>query len=171
MWGRKPNPVHVLTEDKCRQLAPVSKLVRMVMLLAIKDGATVVRIDPNRDNNLAYFVGDAFVDLVPALRHILKDVCADLQSMARIHVPPRALSSLLSWLGVRQPSSAAGHPLKGRFRLQIDGKQIQVLVCITSVESGSRAVLRLVNPAMAPLEAGELLIKLWRRPREHQRND
>ncbi len=171
MWGRKPNRLHVLTEHSCRQPAPVGKLVRMVMLLAIKDGATVVRIDPNRDNNLAYFVGDAFVDLVPVPQHIIKDICADLQSMARIRVPLRAISSFLSWLGVRKPGFATGLPLKGRFRLQIDGKQIQVLVRITSSESGSRAVLRLVNPATASPEAGDLLRKLWLRPGEQERND
>lgn len=170
MWMPKPNRLEILVYDNVNRLAPIGKLIRIVLLLAIKDGATEIRFHPDRRQNLEFLVGDVFYDLVPVPEHTLEGMSAELQQMAEPRLPVRAFTRIRSLLGLGTLRSAVRRPFKGRFRLQIDGKQIQVLVRITPIPSGPQMILRLINPAMAAPEAKRLVQELWRRSREHVRN-
>jgi hypothetical protein len=85
LW--EPAGVVTLTDDRYRtaDVQPLVKLIAMVFLLAIKDRATEVRLEPGQEEpRLCYRCDGRMFDMVPPPRHLCRSIIRIVKAMANL---------------------------------------------------------------------------------------
>lgn len=131
----------------------VRKFVYFVLLLAVKDGATEVRIEPSESEGvwkLRYQVGSVWDELEPIPLHI--PIAQEVRRLARMYYGFRWWRRLTGL--ANQPATK-----EGGIRLIISGAEIDVIVSIHSrgFEAPESVVLRLPGPELPSEGAWRIL--------------
>jgi len=108
--------------------APVVKLVNLVLLQALKDGATDVHFEPHEDKfRIRYRVDGVLYEMMPPPRHLARPVVNRLKVMAALDVAEYRL------------------PQVGRIELNVSGQTIDIRMSTMPTAHGERAALRIVR--------------------------
>jgi hypothetical protein len=121
------------------------KLWSMVLLLAVKDLATVVRYEPNRgERSLSYRVNGIYHDLVAPPVHMADILIDEIERMAGRVRPPRLLPGALRRL-VRGQPGPADRLQKALVELKVGDQFVDAIVTIEPTRAGRRVVVYLVD--------------------------
>ena len=122
------------------EAAPVVKLVNLILLRAIKEGASDIHLDPAEDNRgrVRLRVDGVLRDLEPLPEGLLQPVVGRLKIMANVDVAERRL------------------PQDGRIRVKVEGREVDLRVCVVPTMLGERVCMRLVARAEGPLPLDRL---------------
>lgn len=133
---------------------PAQKLWTVVLLLAVKDGATRVWYDPAKgESRLGYEIGDVEHAMVPPPKHIE----AELTKMAENLVRRRsALGFLAGFFG---GSTVRSSPLEGSFVAKFEGQRVTVSATVDLV--GSCVMLRPLPESSAAPAAHAVLKSIF----------
>ncbi|MDD4896722.1 MAG: ATPase, T2SS/T4P/T4SS family, partial [Atribacterota bacterium] len=116
--------------------APVITLVNLIMLRAIKEGASDIHIEP---------YGDKFLKVRYRIDGILHDIMS----------PPRSLHmAIVSRIKIMSNLNIAERrlPQDGRIKVQVHGREVNFRVSTIPAVNGESAVLRILDPAQIMLD-------------------
>ncbi len=117
--------------------APVAQLVNLILLEAVKAGASDVHIEPYADElRVRYRIDGILADQASPPRHMEAGLVSRLKVMAHLDIAERRL------------------PQDGSARVRVGDRDIDIRVSTVPVAEGERVVLRLLHrqSAMLPLE-------------------
>jgi hypothetical protein len=164
--------------EAIRALPPARKLLYLVLLLAIKDGASEVRFEPltpgdvlgpefppwnggeSREGwvvpprsrwhgcRVRYYLGGTWYDMVPVPVPV-HALSREVAALTRLGFIHRPVRYIHRWLAALR--GARPRPLESRLRLLVGGKEVEVLACL-----GAPLVLHL-SPGDAGQDAHDLL--------------
>ncbi len=116
--------------------APVISLVNLIMLRAIKEGASDIHIEPYGDKSLK-------------VRYRLDGILHDIMS------PPRGLHmAIISRIKIMSNMNIAERrlPQDGRIKVQVHGREVNFRVSTIPAVNGESAVLRILDPDQIMLD-------------------
>ncbi len=131
-----------------RESTDAGKLVRMVLLLAIKDEAEFVLLDSRPDGmTIRYCIAGVWYEMVPPPRHLATGIMKELRVLTRAAAPGRRWADWLrpTWWRQRRTQVKAH---SGNFACRVNTTVIDIWARFVASLSGERAVLSL-RPARA----------------------
>lgn len=121
------------------------KLWSMVLLLAIKDLATVIRYEPHRrERALSYRVNGVYYDLVPPGEPLAMGLIDEIEEMATPGGPSWLPSGLWRRLAGTADSSAE-RPQKSLVELKVGDQVVDAIITIESTRAGRSVIIYLVD--------------------------
>jgi type II secretory ATPase GspE/PulE/Tfp pilus assembly ATPase PilB-like protein len=144
-WGLRgatlePPVVDLGDANAYANAGPVRKLIYLVLLLSLKDKASEIRFEPERERyKLSYVVDKAVHDLAPPPLLMAARIGNAIKVMADLDITKRRV------------------PQNGGVRLLVDGSSAEVLVSIQPTEFGERATLNITATAEASQRAARVL--------------
>jgi type IV pilus assembly protein PilB len=150
-------PIHVLSADDFEDENTVPKLVKMVLLLATKDGASEILFEPQESSyRLRYQVAGKWYDMVPPPEHLGRRIAQVFKVMADLDI------------------CNARSPQEGRMRFALADGEAEMLVSIQPSPHGEAVRVSIVTNSMEKA-AKELLDAYLSRgsypPAEDERSD
>lgn len=128
--------------DSLMELAesnPVKKLLNLVLLQAIRDGASDVHFEPFEDEyKMRYRIDGVLYEMVPPPRHIAVAVSSRIKVMADLDIAERRL------------------PQDGRIALTVGGKPVDLRVSVLPTMFGESIVLRILDRSQVTLDLNRL---------------
>jgi len=115
-------------------LAPVKKLLNLVLLQAIKDKASDIHFEPFEDEfKMRYRIDGVLYEMVPPPRYVALAISSRIKVMANLDIAERRL------------------PQDGRIELQLKGQPIDLRVSVLPTLFGESVVLRVLDRANVQL--------------------
>ncbi len=116
--------------------APVISLVNLIMLRAIKEGASDIHIEPYGDKALKvrYRIDGILHDIMSPPRSLHMAIISRIKIMSNLNIAERRL------------------PQDGRIKVQVHGREINFRVSTIPAVNGESAVLRILDPAQIKLD-------------------
>ncbi|MDD4363330.1 MAG: ATPase, T2SS/T4P/T4SS family, partial [Atribacterota bacterium] len=116
--------------------APVISLVNLIMLRAIKEGASDIHIEPFGDKALKvrYRIDGILHDIMSPPRSLHMAIISRIKIMSNLNIAERRL------------------PQDGRIKVQVHGREINFRVSTIPAVNGESAVLRILDPAQIKLD-------------------
>jgi len=109
-------------------LAPVKKLLNLVLLQAIKDKASDIHFEPFEDEfKMRYRIDGVLYEMVPPPRYVALAISSRIKVMANLDIAERRL------------------PQDGRIELQLKGQPIDLRVSVLPTLFGESVVLRVLD--------------------------
>jgi type IV pilus assembly protein PilB len=113
------------TAESMVDCSPVQKLIAMVLLLAIKDRASEIRIQAQKNLcRLFYVIRGVSIDLVPPPPEIAPQVIRSIQAAAHLDLP------------------SFRNETQNRMQLRIGDFSVPLVVEILTIKEGKEAVIR-----------------------------
>lgn len=116
--------------------APVISLVNLIMLRAIKEGASDIHIEPFGDRSLKvrYRIDGILHDIMSPPRSLHMAIISRVKIMSNMNIAERRL------------------PQDGRIKVQVHGREVNFRVSTIPAVNGESAVLRILDPAQIMLD-------------------
>ena len=116
--------------------APVISLVNLIMLRAIKEGASDIHIEPYGDKSLKvrYRIDGVLHDIMSPPRSLHMAIISRIKIMSNLNIAERRL------------------PQDGRIKVQVSGREVNFRVSTIPAVNGESAVLRILDPAQIMLD-------------------
>lgn len=116
--------------------APVIALVNLIMLRAIKEGASDIHIEPYGDRSLKvrYRIDGILHDIMSPPRSLHMAIISRVKIMSNLNIAERRL------------------PQDGRIKVQVHGREVNFRVSTIPSVNGESAVLRILDPASINLD-------------------
>ena len=116
--------------------APVIALVNLIMLRAIKEGASDIHIEPSGDRQLKvrYRIDGVLHDIMSPPKSLHMAIISRVKIMSNLNIAERRL------------------PQDGRIKVQVHGREINFRVSTIPAVNGESAVLRILDPAQIMLD-------------------
>lgn len=116
--------------------APVISLVNLIMLRAIKEGASDIHIEPYGDRSLKvrYRIDGVLHDIMSPPRNLHMAIISRIKIMSNMNIAERRL------------------PQDGRIKVQVHGREVNFRVSTIPAVNGESAVLRILDPAQIVLD-------------------
>jgi type IV pilus assembly protein PilB len=116
--------------------APVISLVNLIMLRAIKEGASDIHIEPYGDKSLKvrYRIDGILHDIMTPPRSLHRAIISRIKIMSNLNIAERRL------------------PQDGRIKVQVHGREVNFRVSTIPAINGESAVLRILDPAQIMLD-------------------
>ena len=116
--------------------APVISLVNLIMLRAIKEGASDIHIEPYGDRSLKvrYRIDGVLHDIMSPPRNLHMAIISRIKIMSNMNIAERRL------------------PQDGRIKVQVHGREVNFRVSTIPAVNGESAVLRILDPAQIMLD-------------------
>ena len=116
--------------------APVISLVNLIMLRAIKEGASNIHIEPYGDRSLKvrYRIDGVLHDIMSPPRNLHMAIISRIKIMSNMNIAERRL------------------PQDGRIKVQVHGREVNFRVSTIPAVNGESAVLRILDPAQIMLD-------------------
>jgi type IV pilus assembly protein PilB len=116
--------------------APIISLVNLIMLRAIKEGASDIHIEPYGDKSLKvrYRIDGILHDIMTPPRSLHMAIISRIKIMSNLNIAERRL------------------PQDGRIKVQVHGREINFRVSTIPAINGESAVLRILDPAQIMLD-------------------
>ncbi len=116
--------------------APVISLVNLIMLRAIKEGASDIHIEPFGDKSLKvrYRIDGILHDIMSPPRSLHMAIISRVKIMSNMNIAERRL------------------PQDGRIKVQVHGREVNFRVSTIPAVNGESAVLRILDPAQIMLD-------------------
>ena len=116
--------------------APVISLVNLIMLRAIKEGASDIHIEPSGDKHLKvrYRIDGILHDIMSPPKSLHMAIISRVKIMSNLNIAERRL------------------PQDGRIKVQVHGREVNFRVSTIPAVNGESAVLRILDPAQIMLD-------------------
>ena len=116
--------------------APVISLVNLIMLRAIKEGASDIHIEPYGDKSLKvrYRIDGILHDIMSPPRNLHMAIISRIKIMSNMNIAERRL------------------PQDGRIKVQVHSREVNFRVSTIPAINGESAVLRILDPAQIMLD-------------------
>ncbi len=116
--------------------APVVALVNLIMLRAIKEGASDIHIEPYGEKSLKvrYRIDGILHDIMSPPRNLHMAIISRVKIMSNMNIAERRL------------------PQDGRIKVQVHGREVNFRVSTIPAVNGESAVLRILDPAQIMLD-------------------
>lgn len=119
--------------------APVVKLVDLVVREAIRERASDIHIEPQRDRiSLRYRIDGVLYEMPPPARQMLMPIISRIKILSKMDIAERRL------------------PQDGGFSVAIDDKLIDLRVSSIPTIYGEKVVLRILDKSRVPLDLSQL---------------
>ncbi|MHC4788794.1 MAG: GspE/PulE family protein [Planctomycetota bacterium] len=125
--------------EEMANIAPVRKLLNLILLQAIQDRASDIHFEPFEDEyKVRYRVDGVLYEMVPPPNHLHLAISSRLKVMAQLDIAERR------------------HPQDGRIELNISGSPVDLRVSTLPTMFGESVVLRVLDRRLVALDVNEL---------------
>lgn len=119
--------------------APIKKLLNMVMLLAIRDQASDIHLEPFEDEFKIRVRADGVLyEMVPPPRHLANAIVSRVKVMANLDIAERRL------------------PQDGRIELNVGGNSVDLRVSVLPTLFGEAVVMRVLDRTVVALDLNKI---------------
>jgi type IV pilus assembly protein PilB len=126
-------------EDELVDAAPIRKLLNMVMLLAIKDQASDIHMEPFEEEFKIRVRADGVLyEMVPPPRHLANAIVSRIKIMADLDIAERRL------------------PQDGRIELNVGGNPVDLRVSVLPTLFGEAVVMRVLDRTVVQLDLNKI---------------
>ena len=127
------------SDEEMADAAPIRKLLNMVMLLAIKDQASDIHLEPFEDEFKIRVRADGVLyEMVPPPRHLANAIVSRIKVMAELDIAERRL------------------PQDGRIELNVGGNPVDLRVSILPTLFGEAVVMRVLDRTVVQLDLNKI---------------
>jgi type IV pilus assembly protein PilB len=147
----RDGPIDLTSVEALAESAPVRKLLNMVLLLAIRDGASDIHFEPFEHEFRIRLKADGVLqEMVPPPRHLAFAITTRIKVMANLDIAERRL------------------PQDGRIELNVGGHPVDLRVSVLPTLFGESVVMRVLDRGVVSLDLAKVGMdeKLLRRFRE-----
>jgi type IV pilus assembly protein PilB len=128
-------PIDIGGAEALAESAPVRKLLNMVLLLAIKDHASDIHLEPFEDEFRIRIKADGVLyEMVPPPRHMAFAITTRIKVMANLDIAERRL------------------PQDGRIELSLHGHPVDLRVSVLPTMFGESVVMRVLDRSVVSLD-------------------
>ncbi len=128
-------PIDISGAEALADSAPVRKLLNMVLLLAIKDQASDIHLEPFEDEFRIRIKSDGVLyEMVPPPRHLAFAITTRIKVMANLDIAERRL------------------PQDGRIELTVGGHPVDLRVSVLPTMFGESVVMRVLDRTVVSLD-------------------
>ena len=133
------NVYNITDTDELVDAAPIRKLLNMVMLLAIKDKASDIHMEPFEDEFKIRVRADGVLyEMVPPPRHLANAIVSRIKIMADLDIAERRL------------------PQDGRIELNVGGNPVDLRVSVLPTLFGEAVVMRVLDRTVVQLDLNKI---------------
>ncbi|QDT29958.1 GspE/PulE family protein [Gimesia panareensis] len=133
------NVYNITDTDELVDAAPIRKLLNMVMLLAIKDQASDIHMEPFEDEFKIRVRADGVLyEMVPPPRHLANAIVSRIKIMADLDIAERRL------------------PQDGRIELNVGGNPVDLRVSVLPTLFGEAVVMRVLDRTVVQLDLNKI---------------
>jgi type IV pilus assembly protein PilB len=124
--------------------APVRKLLNLVLLLAIKDHASDIHLEPFEDEfRIRIKAEGVLYEMVPPPRHLAFAITTRIKVMANLDIAERRL------------------PQDGRIELMVGGHPVDLRVSVLPTLFGESVVMRVLDRSVVSLDLAKVGMNAW----------
>jgi len=125
--------------EEMANIAPVRKLLNLILLQAIQDRSSDIHFEPFEDEfKIRYRVDGVLYEMVPPPKHLHVAVTSRIKVMSRLNIAERRI------------------PQDGRIELNISGNPVDLRVSTLPTMFGESVVMRVLDRRMVALDINEL---------------
>jgi type IV pilus assembly protein PilB len=125
--------------EELAEAAPIRKLLNMVLLLAIKDQASDIHLEPFEDEFKIRVRADGVLyEMVPPPRHLANAIVCRVKVMSNLDIAERRL------------------PQDGRIELNVGGNQVDLRVSVLPTMFGEAVVMRVLDRTVVQLDLNKI---------------
>ncbi|MBM4087075.1 MAG: pilus assembly protein PilB [Planctomycetes bacterium] len=125
--------------EQMANIAPVRKLLNLVLLQAIKDKASDIHFEPFEDEfKIRYRIDGVLYEMVPPPKHLSVAITSRIKVMANLDIAERRL------------------PQDGRVELNISGSPVDIRIAILPTMFGESTVMRVLDRSVVSLDIERL---------------
>jgi type IV pilus assembly protein PilB len=125
--------------EELAEAAPIRKLLNMVLLLAIKDQASDIHLEPFEDEFKIRVRADGVLyEMVPPPRHLANAIVCRVKVMSNLDIAERRL------------------PQDGRIELNVGGNQVDLRVSVLPTMFGEAVVMRILDRTVVQLDLNKI---------------
>jgi type IV pilus assembly protein PilB len=127
------------SEEELSDAAPIKKLLNMVILLAIRDQASDIHLEPFEDEFKIRVRADGVLyEMVPPPRHLANAIVSRVKIMSDLNIAERRL------------------PQDGRIELNVGGNQVDLRVSVLPTLFGEAVVMRILDRTVVALDLNKI---------------
>ena len=127
------------SDEELADATPIRKLLNMVMLLAIKDQASDIHLEPFEDEFKIRIRADGVLyEMVPPPRHLANAIVTRVKVMSELDIAERRL------------------PQDGRIELNVGGNPVDLRVSVLPTMFGESVVLRVLDRTVVALDLNKI---------------
>ena len=132
-------PINLSDVSELVDSAPVRKLLNMVLLLAIKDQASDIHLEPFEDEFKIRVRADGVLfEMVPPPRHLANAIVSRVKIMANLDIAERRV------------------PQDGRIELTVGGNSVDLRVSVLPTLFGESVVMRVLDRTVVQLDLNKI---------------
>jgi type IV pilus assembly protein PilB len=132
-------PIDLTSVEALADSAPVRKLLNMVLLMAIKDHASDIHLEPFEDEFRIRIKADGVLyEMVPPPRHLAFAITTRVKVMANLDIAERRL------------------PQDGRIELSVGGHPIDMRISVLPTMFGESVVMRVLDRSVVSLDLSKV---------------
>jgi type IV pilus assembly protein PilB len=136
--GRE-GPTELASVEALAESAPVRKLLNMVLLLAIRDGASDIHFEPfEKEFRIRLKADGVLQEMVPPPKHLAFAITTRIKVMANLDIAERRL------------------PQDGRIELSVGGHPVDLRVSVLPTLFGESVVMRVLDRGVVSLDLDKL---------------
>jgi type IV pilus assembly protein PilB len=125
--------------EEIADAAPVRKLINMVLLMAIRDRASDIHLEPFEDEfRMRYRADGVMMELVPPPRHLAAAISSRIKVMANLDIAERRV------------------PQDGRIELTVGGNPVDLRVSVLPTMFGEAIVMRILDRSVVKLDLNNI---------------
>ncbi|MFM8709442.1 MAG: GspE/PulE family protein, partial [Planctomycetia bacterium] len=134
-----PGPIDLTSAEALAESAPVRKLLNMVLLMAIRDGASDIHFEPFEHEFRIRLKADGMLqEMVPPPKHLAFAITTRIKVMASLDIAERRL------------------PQDGRIELTVGGHPVDLRVSVLPTLFGESVVMRVLDRGVVSLNLEKL---------------
>ena len=127
------------SDDELSDAAPIKKLLNMVILLAIRDQASDIHLEPFEDEFKIRVRADGVLyEMVPPPRHLANAIVSRVKVMSDLDIAERRL------------------PQDGRIELNVGGNPVDLRVSVLPTLFGEAVVMRVLDRTVVALDLNKI---------------
>jgi len=127
------------SDEELSDAAPIKKLLNMVMLLAIRDQASDIHLEPFEDEFKIRVRADGVLyEMVPPPRHLANAIVSRVKVMSDLDIAERRL------------------PQDGRIELNVGGNPVDLRVSVLPTLFGEAVVMRILDRTVVALDLNKI---------------
>ena len=127
------------SEEELSDAAPIKKLLNMVILLAIRDQASDIHLEPFEDEFKIRVRADGVLyEMVPPPRHLANAIVSRIKVMSDLDIAERRL------------------PQDGRIELNVGGNPVDLRVSVLPTLFGEAVVMRVLDRTVVALDLNKI---------------
>ena len=137
--SKRGNSYDIGSEDELVNSTPIRKLLNMVLLLAIKDKASDIHLEPFEEEFKIRVKADGVLyEMVPPPRHLANAIVSRVKVMANLDIAERRL------------------PQDGRIELNVGGNPVDLRVSVLPTMFGEAVVMRVLDRTVVQLDLNKI---------------